>query len=72
MVSDLEPLDIAPYRTSIAMKTLQAFGDIWLTDKPKCWRSSCFSVFKGDTSSRHLPGRSNGSSNHGWNQGFHK
>ena len=48
MVNDLEPLDMAPYRTSIAMKTLQAFGDIWLTDKPKCWRSSRLSLFKGN------------------------
>ena len=28
------------YRTSIAIRTLQAFGEIWLTDKPKYLRSS--------------------------------
>ena len=35
-------------QTSIAIKTLQAFGDIWLTDKPRCQRSSRFREFKGN------------------------
>ena len=39
-VNDLAPFDMAPYKTFIAMKTLQAFGDIWLTDKPRYLRNS--------------------------------
>ena len=39
---------MAPYRTSIAIKTLKAFGDIWLTDKPKYLKSSQCREFKGN------------------------
>ena len=48
MVNNLPLFDMAPYSTSIAIKTLQAFGDIWLTDKPRYLRSSRCREFKGN------------------------
>ena len=40
IVTLLAPSVMAPYRISIVMKILHAFGDIWLTDRPKHLRSS--------------------------------